>query len=127
VSLATSLSVPHPRVYNADLPELTLDAVGVSTTEQLTLPPRHQLKNLPIPSHELDELVAHCLQLTGPQAISGDRLAEQQGKTRSIWQGWGTDGVDELFKLEEGGVIEIAGAKRVGRSVCVSAFLVYRH
>ena len=96
---------------------LTADAVGVSTTEQLTLPTREQLRNLPIPGHDLDQLIAHCLQLTGAHAVSGDRLAEQQGQTTSAWEGWGADGVDALLQLEEGGVIEIAGAKRVGRSV----------
>jgi len=57
------------------------------------------------------------MQLTAPQAISGDRLAEQQGQIKPSWQGWGVEGLDGVFQLDEGGIIEIAGAKRVGRTV----------
>lgn len=63
------------------------------------------------------------LQLSAPVSSSGDApLDSASDGNKAIWGGWGTRGMDGLIGSEwDGvGVIELSGAKRVGKSVRVS-------
>lgn len=92
---------------------------NVRTTENLVYTPRPHLANLPLPPHELDQIIAHCLQLTGPGTSKGsEEYSIRKDKTDDpAWLGWGVRGLDELLGWDGVGVMEIAGSKRVGKSV----------
>lgn len=91
------------------------------TTENLVFTPRLHLSNLPIPSHDLDHLIAHCLQISAAPSYTADTIyaLEEPEATREIWLGWGVRGLDEMLEWDGVGAVEISGSKRVGKSVGV--------
>jgi len=93
----------------------------VRTTENLVFTPRQHLSNLPVPPHDLDHLITHCLQISAAPSYTADTIyaLEKPKATRETWLGWGVRGLDELLEWDGVGVVEIAGSKRVGKSVGV--------
>ena len=93
----------------------------MKTTENLLFTSRQHLDVLltTIPKAVLDELVMWVVRLTAPNALSGDEALDQLGTPDedARWGGWGVNGLDSLFGWDGVGVMEISGARRVGKSV----------
>ncbi|KAK8865755.1 hypothetical protein IAR55_000902 [Kwoniella newhampshirensis] len=98
------------------IPEL--ESAGVRTTESLLFTPPLTVLNL-IPSltaTQLDHLTSHILKLTAPPPSRGDHVKAID----TVWAGFGVSGLDELVEGPggEGGLIlEIAGPRKVGKSL----------
>ncbi|KAK1927712.1 hypothetical protein DB88DRAFT_479000 [Papiliotrema laurentii] len=98
-----------------------LEEHNVKTTENLLFTSRQHLDVLltTIPKAVLDELVMWVVRLTAPNALSGDEALDQLGTPDedARWEGWGVNGLDSLFGWDGVGVMEISGARRVGKSL----------
>nr|XP_019049035.1 hypothetical protein I302_02815 [Kwoniella bestiolae CBS 10118]OCF27965.1 hypothetical protein I302_02815 [Kwoniella bestiolae CBS 10118] len=93
-----------------------LDSAGIKTTESLIFSsPSTVLRLVPILSTiQLDCLVSICVRLTAPEGISADEVEEVDGG----WKGFGIDILDDMFGKWDGiGVIELAGPRKVGKSL----------
>jgi hypothetical protein len=94
----------------------------LTTTENFLFTPQTVLKaRLPsLPPGHIEDLTAHCLAHTGPQVINGEHELEYQERMLSgvSWEGWGISNLDDLVDGWDGiGIVEIAGGKRVAKSV----------
>ncbi|WVF70748.1 hypothetical protein IAT40_005542 [Kwoniella sp. CBS 6097] len=112
----------------AELAELIpeLESAGIRTTESLIFTsPTYILSHTPLLQPvQLGALITHALGLTAPRQSSGNNYeleeGDEEGDDRggSAWAGWGIGGLDELVAGWDGrGVIEIAGPKKVGKSL----------
>ena len=106
------------------------EAAQIRTTENLLFTPSDTLYDLlsSIPRDDIDNLVSLCLELTVPLSRTGDVEWDTicQMQTGTKWEGWGVRGLDEVLEggMWDGiGVLELAGAKRVAKSVS-SPFVV---
>ncbi|OCF38562.1 hypothetical protein I317_07672 [Kwoniella heveanensis CBS 569] len=111
-------------VLPAELAELIpdLESVGIRTTESLIFtPPTYILSHIPLlQSVQLDALITSSLELTAPKALRDgqDERDEDDGSEESAWAGWGISGLDDVVAGWNGiGVMEIAGPKKVGKSL----------
>jgi DNA repair protein RAD51 len=69
---------------------------------------------------DLDDLIEECIRLTGPRVVNGNE-AYEEGKGKSPigrFEGWGLPRLDHVLNEWDGvGIVEIAGPRRVGKSV----------
>ncbi|WWD18064.1 hypothetical protein CI109_102511 [Kwoniella shandongensis] len=103
-----------PPSLAALVPEL--ESVGIRTTESLIFTPPATIFDL-LPSFsqtQLDTLTSHILNLTAPSCVKGDEIEAEEG----AWKGFGVGGLDDLLEEVEGGIVlEIAGPRKVGKSL----------
>ncbi|KAL7423772.1 hypothetical protein Q5752_001356 [Cryptotrichosporon argae] len=101
----------------AELAELvpSLESAGIKTTDNLIFTPVTHVASLTsIPTHLLDALTRHCLELTAPESVPGHEIVDQPGG----WREFGLGGLDEVLGGWDGaGVMEICGGRRVGKSL----------
>ena len=101
----------------------TVDSAEIRSTEHLIFTDPSTIQGL-VPNvqpHFLEAISAHCLSLTAPPSVTGDRQSaldrNNKGKGRR-WAGWDTDILNELLEGWDGvGVLEIAGPRRAGKTV----------
>ncbi|RXK36187.1 hypothetical protein M231_06531 [Tremella mesenterica] len=94
-----------------------LDQAGIKTTENLLFTPRQiLLSSIPsIRKDDLDALIAYALRRTAPISVTADTLLPKEEIT---WTGFGIYNVDQLLDAWDGvGILEIAGPKKVGKSL----------
>jgi len=95
------------------------EEANIRTTESLLFTPSSTLLELvpAISEVSLEDLVAHCLHLTAAGVVSGDEVLKNEKS--GTWSGFGIDGLDGIFwdGWDGAGIIEIAGMRRVGKSV----------
>ncbi|EIW72631.1 hypothetical protein TREMEDRAFT_70770 [Tremella mesenterica DSM 1558] len=94
-----------------------LDQAGIKTTENLLFTP-HQILLSSIPSirkDDLDALIAFALRRTALISVTADTLLPKEEIT---WTGFGVYNLDQLLDAWDGvGILEIAGPKKVGKSL----------
>jgi hypothetical protein len=118
-SCLDSLTARTYELEERGIADVYVEAAGILTTENILLTPFHTLQSkVAIPDHLLNELIDQCLFHTAPPILSASDFSSNKEATKSGI--WGLGALDGIFDGWDGvGIMELAGSKRSGKSVCL--------